>query len=1498
MRLPYVALPESPDDANAARVRSCIQKSRRNGAGISPFGTLRNVFALTSASSRQLVLSEDSTVDLTSDKVRRAVQTIERCYLAHAHVVPNALDTVATKADWGTLCFPGKTGGESRRAPAHYIRVPERASSSRTARIIAKFWKVPRPSLLIAVAGGASSLDLPPRIEQAFRHGLLNIALSTQTLILTGGMSNGVMSLVGSAFEDSPVPPPIIGFASWTKVLGHATLRRNRGEEQPRPYFAGMANSEDGAGLEYHHSHFVLIDCGANSRWGAEIALRDSIQEAYAEVYSIPSVLLVVQGGVGTLRTVHKAMCLEKHGDRGVERTPTPVVLLAGSGGAADVISRYSDGWSSARGASSLDLRTYEGGRWASHEEMLRQIVLADEKHWLLNLFHSRPGRREHMDDVILRAILRKQLRWETSAQQLAKWTDGHAPVGGYDEAVRTPGSIALEIKFSTDRSVRLAVLWGRADLLRQLLKDREEEMLKLASRGPRKGGDLQLAKQLQQERAEELQRALQLALEQDRPEICILLMQSGASMTKANLLLLYCKDSPDNLGLYSHNELIKELRRVLNHALRERRRARKPRLEPHEEAHLFQEFVQPFLCRILPAFSGYFHNRAAIQQLGRESARRTGVQPPPSSTYIRMSDFFFWAVASGRWDLSLALWRQTSHPVRCGLLASGMCKQMAGRHETHRERLMSMAQAFESRATDILDELPAGEPSYLFLCGRGAFWPQSLVELAWENEMKRFMSHPLCRMLIKRLSSSTDRLSLMSLTSSVSIFLSVLRLVPLDGCVDVMQERWKLRKRQLTLSEQRRSKPTPLVGFARYIEFLQIPRVKLLLRNIFSCLYLLLFVLYFFTQTEVPSPCLWQPMTSFIVIRHTFSIWTVAILLDEMLQMKRDGIRAYFCSYWNLLDMLWLGMVVGSILLSSFEPDCEAIDAPELRAAPARAPSPCDVGRVDEAVEADEGVEVDAGPAISVSWFNAFTLKHSPTSTWELSVILLGYAAIPLFLRLLAVFGGHRKLGVLLIIVTNMVQDVMLFLTISGSTFLGFGLAFVAILRIQGNYKPLLVSGDAFDAHWLASQLDGNEVSRTSLRISLSIPLWVIVGENHMELIDSVSPTMGAVVLWIYILLAQVLLVNLLIAMMGSTYTRYSRNAEQEFFFNQLRVLMDARTLFSIPPPISLPLLPFALLGILKQTDTPDEDIRNKMREDDRVTENLKRGMLSKVHRSPEEEDKTTETQLDQLLAKMLTISEQQEEEAEHRRELSCKVDRLEKHFGHSLPGLQPDCVRRSPASTSPMPPDRSGDLLAPVEESVSPPFFDAEGSPQARTPRPGTARQSYHMDQLAQQLIHEQQMAASSQTWEGMLRARKPACPRPVDNRPGEAAVDHSSLGSSRRADGAGDHLAPVSFSCAARMTARTPAGVTRFRRECASEIVQMPTGSGSLSSREHPAQATPRRLRDCHEPLEVERLSSLAMRPRSRPHARGPFSSNEGMAAPPRLLKPYRAMEHPSA
>ena len=90
-------------------------------------------------------------------------------------------------------------------------------------------------------------------------------------------------------------------------------------------------NSADGAALEPNHSHFVLIDTkkGGRAAWGGEIAMRFTIEKTICERFSVPMVLVVVEGGPGTLKTVSETI-----------KGGCPVVLVQGSGGAADAIAQ------------------------------------------------------------------------------------------------------------------------------------------------------------------------------------------------------------------------------------------------------------------------------------------------------------------------------------------------------------------------------------------------------------------------------------------------------------------------------------------------------------------------------------------------------------------------------------------------------------------------------------------------------------------------------------------------------------------------------------------------------------------------------------------------------------------------------------------------------------------------------------------------------------------------------------------------------------------------------------------------------------------------------------------------------------------------------------------------------------------------------------------------------------------------------------------------------
>ena len=89
--------------------------------------------------------------------------------------------------------------------------------------------------------------------------------------------------------------------------------------------------SVDGAPISPHHSHFLFIDSGREKReaWGSEIVVRAEIEQHMMKSRACPMVLLVVQGGPGTLATV---LANAKLG--------CPVVLLSNSGGAASAVSR------------------------------------------------------------------------------------------------------------------------------------------------------------------------------------------------------------------------------------------------------------------------------------------------------------------------------------------------------------------------------------------------------------------------------------------------------------------------------------------------------------------------------------------------------------------------------------------------------------------------------------------------------------------------------------------------------------------------------------------------------------------------------------------------------------------------------------------------------------------------------------------------------------------------------------------------------------------------------------------------------------------------------------------------------------------------------------------------------------------------------------------------------------------------------------------------------
>ncbi|NEQ98094.1 MAG: hypothetical protein F6K30_15475 [Cyanothece sp. SIO2G6] len=165
-----------------------------------------------------------------------------------------------------------------------------------------------RPTLVLV--GGASKLsdeDLQ-RVQAVFTNVLAPLAEQFGLIVVDGGTDAGVMQLMGNARMSIAGTFPLIGVAP----AGLVNL-----PGQP-------ASCEDAADLEPHHTHCLLIP---GSHWGDESPWMAEVATLLAADHS--SVVMLINGG--SITWVDARVNVESQ---------RPVVVLAGSGRAADVLAQ------------------------------------------------------------------------------------------------------------------------------------------------------------------------------------------------------------------------------------------------------------------------------------------------------------------------------------------------------------------------------------------------------------------------------------------------------------------------------------------------------------------------------------------------------------------------------------------------------------------------------------------------------------------------------------------------------------------------------------------------------------------------------------------------------------------------------------------------------------------------------------------------------------------------------------------------------------------------------------------------------------------------------------------------------------------------------------------------------------------------------------------------------------------------------------------------------
>jgi hypothetical protein len=166
-----------------------------------------------------------------------------------------------------------------------------------------------------------------------------------------------------------------------------------------------------------------------------------------------------------------------------------------------------------------------------------------------------------------------------------------------------------------------------------------------------------------------------------------------------------------------------------------------------------------------------------------------------------------------------------------------------------------------------------------------------------------------------------------------------------------------------------------------------------------------------------------------------------------------------------------------------------------------------------------------------------------------EVNVVLVWW-------RLLKFMQMSRGIGVLMIIIIRMVSDVALWGIVSMVVTISFTVSFIAA---------------SSEPHAVPAAI-----------------LWATLGTYDVAEVDKWNPTTGQPLLWFFVVVSNIVLVNLLIAMMGDTFGTIKENADEEWKTARLRSVLQAVERFpAIPPPFNLP---FTLYKFITQLGMPSK--------------------------------------------------------------------------------------------------------------------------------------------------------------------------------------------------------------------------------------------------------------------------------------------------------------------
>uniref|UniRef100_A0A6Q2Y7H3 Transient receptor potential cation channel, subfamily M, member 3 n=1 Tax=Esox lucius TaxID=8010 RepID=A0A6Q2Y7H3_ESOLU len=1017
---------------------------------------------------------------------------------------------------FGTIEFQG--GGHSNKAM--YVRVSYDTKPDLLLHLMTKEWQLDLPKLLISVHGGLQNFELQPKLKQVFGKGLIKAAMTTGAWIFTGGVNTGVIRHVGDALKDHASKSRgkicTIGIAPWGIVENQEDLV---GKDVVRPYQTMSNPLSKLTVLNSLHSHFILADNGTTGKYGAEVKLRRqlekhiSLQKINTRIgQGVPVVALIVEGGPNVISIVLEYLR---------DTPPVPVVVCDGSGRASDILAfghKYSE----------------EGG--IINESLRDQLLVTIQK----TFTYSRT-QAQHLFIILMECMKKKEL-----ITVFRMGSEGHQDI---DLAILT--ALLKGANASAPDQLSLALAWNRVDIARS-----------------------QIFIYGQQWPVGSLEQSMLDALVLDRVDFVKLLIENGVSMhrflTLSRLEELYnTRHGPSNT-LY---HLVRDVKKV--------RLSQWGNLPPDYRISLIDiglviEYLMggAYRCNYTrKRFRTLYHNLfgpkrpKALKLLGMEDDMpiRRGRQkttrkreeevdidlddPEINHFHFPFHELMVWAVLMKRQKMALFFWQHGEEAMAKALVACKLCKAMA--HEASEndmvddisQELNHNSREFGQLAVELLDQSYKQDEQMAMklLTYELKNWSNATcLQLAVAAKHRDFIAHTCSQMLLTDMWMGRLR---MRKNSGLKVILglllppSILSLefknkdemsyMPQDQDNYLQEKEEEEPEKPANEKEEEDMEFTAMLGKVSTEasrkkgvgEIQNRHRLIPMGRKIYEFynapivkfwFHTLAYVAYLmlFNYIVLVKMDLWPSPQEWIVIAYIF---TNGIEKMREILMSEPGkllqkVKVWLQEYWNITDLM-------AILIFS-------------------------VGMV-------------------------LRLQEPPLMSYGRVIYCVNI--IYWYIRLLDIFGVNKYLGPYVMMIGKMMIDMMYFVIIMLVVLMSFGVARQAILNPNE------------DPSWMLA------------RNIFFMPYWMIYGEVFADQIDppcgqNITTEDGHVVAlppcktgaWIvpaimacYLLVANILLVNLLIAVFNNTFFEVKSISNQVWKFQRYQLIMTFYERPILPPPL-----------------------------------------------------------------------------------------------------------------------------------------------------------------------------------------------------------------------------------------------------------------------------------------------------------------------------------------